>query len=292
MDYWNPESMLTFKEEYCYGEAFLCYTSTGTKYLLKKHKITDDDELALIQKWKDLGHENLVRILDMKLDGNNMALFAFEYHDVHLDKMRNLSKSMIKDFLFQIISGLQYYHSHGLVHKDLRPQNILVYADLRSVKIANYRLAILTGPLKGNKERDGSYRAPEILYAYPGAHNHPAVDMWAVGCLFAEMVKQKPIFRGANIVERVDSIHRLLGSPEDNLVLHSTLCDFLQRLSVHSPKSLAAEFPDLEATGVDLLTVWVDFGTIFIYKLLCLDPKKRITSADALKHPYFANVGC
>lgn len=281
MNYWNSQSMRTLKDALCYGEAFLCSSSSGSNYVLKRYKLSDEEdeseeELQKLQLFKEMEHPNIARVLDMKREGLCTSI-ALEYHETHLGLYPPCRKtSMTKSFIHQILGGLQHYHSIDLEHGDLRPQSVLVYADQGLVKIANYKLAFLTGHSKGNKEHDACYRAPEILYSYPTSDHLPA-DMWAAGCLFAQLVRGQPLFDGPSIVDRVDSIHKLLGQPSDNLVIDSSLSDFLEKFPKYTPKDFTAEFPELDANGIDLLS-----------KLLCLDWRKRITSVEALNHPYFS----
>lgn len=285
-DYWSPKSMLTVKPKEAFGDAYICRTSNNkTAYMLSKFRMTQEakeihkEEVDAIQKFMSMQHDNLVRALDMKMT-ERTCLIALEYHVSHLGNfMSKICKTKIRKFLFQIISGVHQYHLEGLIHKDLRPPNILVYSDEEKLKVANFKLGFVSGSIKGNKEINGCYRAPEILYSYPSCMHTTVVDMWSVGCIFAEMLRGKPLFTGPSIIDRVQSIHSLLGQPDEGLIADATLRDFLEAFPKKTPKDLSLEFHDLEAKGVDLLS-----------KLLRLDPEERITSGEALKHPYFSEA--
>ncbi|URD83982.1 hypothetical protein MUK42_02664 [Musa troglodytarum] len=123
------------------------------------------------------------------------------------------------------------------------------------------------------------YRAPEILL---GSRNYSTpVDVWSVGCIFAEMANQRPLFPGDSEIDELFKIFRILGTPNEEIWPGVTsLPDFKSAFPKWLPKDLTTVVPNLEAAGIDLLS-----------KMLHLDPSKRITARQALDHDYFKDLG-
>nr|POE86354.1 cell division control protein 2 like [Quercus suber] len=123
------------------------------------------------------------------------------------------------------------------------------------------------------------YRAPEILLG--SRHYSTPVDVWSVGCIFAEMVNQRALFPGDSEIDELFKIFRVLGTPNDNTWPGVTsLPDYKSTFPKWPPKDLATMVPSLDSAGVDLLS-----------KMLCFDPSRRITARSALEHEYFKDIG-
>ncbi|XP_028078882.1 cell division control protein 2 homolog isoform X2 [Camellia sinensis] len=123
------------------------------------------------------------------------------------------------------------------------------------------------------------YRAPEILLG--SRHYSTPVDVWSVGCIFAEMVNQRPLFPGDSEIDELFKIFRILGTPnEDTWPGVTSLADFKSAFPKWPSKDLATVVPNLDSAGIDLLS-----------KMLCLDPSRRITARSALEHEYFKDIG-
>ncbi|XP_054801195.1 cell division control protein 2 homolog isoform X3 [Prosopis cineraria] len=122
------------------------------------------------------------------------------------------------------------------------------------------------------------YRAPEILL---GSRQYSTpVDVWSVGCIFAEMVNQRPLFPGDSEIDEIFKIFGTMGTPnEDTWPGVNSLPDFKSTFPRWTPKDLATVVPNLEPAGIDLLS-----------SMLCLDPSRRITARNALEHEYFKDI--
>eukprot|EP00070_Physeter_catodon_P046729 XP_028353623.1 cyclin-dependent kinase 8 isoform X1 [Physeter catodon] len=209
---------------------------------------------------------------------------------------------MVKSLLYQILDGIHYLHANWVLHRDLKPANILVMGEgpeRGRVKIADMGFArLFNSPLKPLADLDPVvvtfwYRAPELLLG--ARHYTKAIDIWAIGCIFAELLTSEPIFhcRQEDIKtsnpyhhDQLDRIFNVMGFPADKdwedikkMPEHSTLmkdfrrntytnCSLIKYMEKHKVK------PDSKAFHL-------------LQKLLTMDPIKRITSEQAMQDPYF-----
>lgn len=210
---------------------------------------------------------------------------VFEYVDYDLKKYLSENKhSMtaydIKMFMYQIINGLNYCHSRRIIHRDLKPQNLLI--DKKgNLKIADFGLARAFGiPIKTLTHEIETlwYRAPEVLL---GQKQYSlGVDIWAVGCIFAEMIEKKAMFNGDSEIDQIFKIFQFHGTPTPNEWPNIyKLPDFKHTFPKFRPVNPETYFKNFDKTSLDLCM-----------KMLALDPAKRISMKEALKHPYFADV--
>ncbi len=171
-------------------------------------------------------------------------------------------------------------HQHKVLHRDLKPQNLLINRE-GILKLADFGLARAFGiPVKNFTHEVVTlwYRAPDILM---GSKNYStSVDIWSVGCIFAEMVNKKPLFPGSNEDDQLLKIFKGRGTPEleawpemKSLPLYKN--DFPQ----YKGESLNKLVPSLDDEGIDLLD-----------KMLRCNPAERITAQNALQHPYLKDV--
>ncbi len=176
---------------------------------IKKIRIEMESEgvpstaLREISILRELKHRNIVELKDVVCSENKLYLL-FEYLEIDLRKyleslMENneeLEPEFVKSFIFQILEGVAYCHSKKIIHRDLKPQNLLLDHSGR-IKIADFGLArAFSIPIRPYTKEVLTlwYRAPEILlgcveYSTP-------VDIWSVGCIFAELILKKPLFQG------------------------------------------------------------------------------------------------
>ncbi|KAH8505824.1 hypothetical protein Peur_044864 [Populus x canadensis] len=215
---------------------------------------------------------------------------VFEYLDTDLKKFidshrkganpRPLSPSLIQSFLFQLCKGVAHCHSHGVLHRDLKPQNLLLDQEKGILKIADLGLGrAFTVPLKSYTHEIVTlwYRAPEVLLG--STHYSTGVDMWSVGCIFAEMSRRQALFPGDSEFQQLLHIFRLLGTPTEEQWPGVTALRDWHVYPKWEPQNLARVVPSLGPEGVDLLS-----------KMLKYDPAERISAKAAMDHPYFDSL--
>ncbi|KAI9361898.1 kinase-like domain-containing protein [Pilaira anomala] len=196
-------------------------------------------------------------------------------------------------FMYQLFSGLKYIHSANVLHRDLKPANILVNENC-DLRICDFGMA--RGFLNPSDHVETKYmthyvvtrwyRAPEIMLSRNTYDK--SIDMWSVGCILAELLGRKVLFKGTDYVDQLHKIVGILGLPEDTSFWDnsSSVTEYIKNLRDESglppptePIDFRIVFPNAPVEALDLLK-----------KLLCLDPTKRLTADGGLNHPFVVNV--
>jgi serine/threonine protein kinase len=265
-----------------------------------------------------LKHPFIVNLHDVYI--NEVNNYCLVYHNVFLvlEKMDfdlkqfsnhtniQINKTMIRNFLHQMLSALQYCHSRGVIHGDVKPKNILVSKDFQTSKLADFGSAILKQDMVrdcqcvvnfAHRKHTLQYAAPEILLPHSKKSLSPAIDIWSLGCVFAELVSDEndALFRasGSSRLLQLDTMFRILGTPiESDSVQYFPLSENKQPTWKDRPKSsLWTSLPHCEFNQQDFhrkLSYSLDSNAIdLLHRMLVFDPCARITADDALKHPYF-----
>ncbi|XP_033374484.1 cyclin-dependent kinase 3 isoform X1 [Parus major] len=236
-------------------------------------------EISLL---KELKHPNIVRLLDV-IHSQKKLYIVFEYLNQDLKKYMDscqageLPLSLVKNYLFQMLQGVSFCHSHRVIHRDLKPQNLLIN-EAGAIKLADFGLARAFGvPLRTYTHEVVTlwYRAPEILLGC--RYYSTPVDIWSIGCIFAEMMTRKALFPGDSEIDQLFQIFRTLGTPTEVTWPGVTqLPDYKGSFPRWPRKEMKDIVPNLDRDGRDLLT-----------QLLLYDPSKRISAKAALNHQYF-----
>ncbi|KAJ3876585.1 kinase-like domain-containing protein [Lentinula edodes] len=260
---------------------------------LKKIRLEAEDEgvpstaIREISLLKELNDDHVVRLLDI-IHVEQKLYLVFEFLDVDLKRYIDngnqnrtpITPKIVKKFLWQLNAGLLYCHSHRILHRDLKPQNLLINKD-DNLKLADFGLARAFGiPMRTYTHEIVTlwYRAPEVLLG--GRHYSTAVDMWSVGCIFAEMALQgHPLFPGDSEIDQIFKIFKIMGTPNEQIWPGvSSLPDYKATFPQWSTKDLLGVVPVLDEAGIDMLK-----------QTLIYDSAKRISAKRALIHPYFAD---
>lgn len=279
-------------------------TRTGNQVAIKKVSNIFRDigeakrvlrELKLLRHFR--GHENIVTVQDMMMDPHSTQDFRDIYIVTNLyeadlgwliKSSQHLTDRHYKVLLYQILRGLKYIHSASVLHRDLKPVNLLINSECH-LAICDFGMARGIG-----QEGEGAltqyvvtrwYRAPELLCNVPKYGKE--IDMWSVGCIFAEMMRRKAcaFLPGKSPLHQLRLIFSQLGCPSNEDARFMNQCPpAMQELAKARDKekrgadvpSLASHFaPGTNPQALDLLA-----------RLLCFNPARRISVSEALEHPY------
>eukprot|EP01064_Diplonema_japonicum_P004429 TRINITY_DN1288_c0_g1_i1.p1 TRINITY_DN1288_c0_g1~~TRINITY_DN1288_c0_g1_i1.p1 ORF type:complete len:394 (+),score=100.21 TRINITY_DN1288_c0_g1_i1:36-1217(+) len=235
-------------------------------------------EVAALQ---ELDHPNVVKLLDIVNEPNKMYL-VIEYVDQDLSRYLDsrttpLPPATRRTFMHQLLSGMEYCHARRIFHRDLKPQNILISSDCKQLKIADFGLARdFQYPMQTYTQETVTlwYRAPELLL---GALKYtPEIDIWSIGCIFAEMAQNKPLFMGDCEIGALYLIFQFLGTPDPSVWKN------VESLPHHNHS-----FPKWKPVDISARLPFEPLAVHLFQRMLCYDPQLRITPSQALAHPYF-----
>eukprot|EP00941_MAST-03F_sp_MAST-3F-sp1_P005057 g5057.t1 len=239
-----------------------------------------------------LRHRNIVRVREMVVGSHiDKVYMVMDYmeHDLKtlLDEMPTpFSQSEVKCLLRQLLSAVAYMHKNWYIHRDLKTSNLLFSCE-GILTVCDFGLARKYGePLRAYTQTVVTlwYRSPELLL---GATTYSTeIDMWSVGCIFMELLTQKPLFTGTTEILQLEQIYKTLGSPtKKSWPTLETLPLANQFRFNHYPKGKLREMlPRHSLTSSSYLS---DLGMNLLEGLLTYEPGLRLSASDALKHPYF-----
>lgn len=279
-----------------YGKVYkVIDRNTRTVVALKKVKFHGDKnqgipqsslrELAIL---KEVSNPNIIKLFDIigSRDGNKELYLVFEMADMDLRKYiqvnnHKLSKSRVKHIMFDLCKGIDYLHKQRIIHRDIKPENILLNKDGDNIKIADFGLSrTIHMPLRPYSREILSlwYRSPELCLGYK--NYSIGVDLWALGCVFYELVTGHPLFRAKSDTEMILKIFEQVGTPTGNKWAWVTkITGYSANFPIFPGKGFSHLSSQMDQEGIDLLARFLD-----------LDPLQRITCNQAIDHPYFKEL--
>uniref|UniRef100_A0A3Q3ILT8 non-specific serine/threonine protein kinase n=1 Tax=Monopterus albus TaxID=43700 RepID=A0A3Q3ILT8_MONAL len=237
--------------------------------------------LREVKSLKKLNHANVIKLKEV-IRENDHLYFVFEYmkenlYELMKDRKKLFPESVIRNISFQILQGLSFIHKNGFFHRDMKPENLLCMGP-ELVKIGDFGLAreIRSKPPYTDYVSTRWYRAPEVLLR-SSTYSSP-IDLWAVGCIMAELYTLRPLFPGNSEVDEIFKICQVLGTVKKT--------DWPEGYQLSSAMNF--RFPQCVPTHLKTLIPNASNEAISLMKdLLKWDPKKRPTAVQALRHPYF-----
>ncbi|KAE9586070.1 hypothetical protein Lal_00009779 [Lupinus albus] len=264
-------------------------TETGQTVAIKKIRLGKQKEgvnftaLREIKLLKELKYPYIIELIDAFPHKGNLHL-VFEFMETDLEAVirdRNifLSPGDIKSFLQMTLKGLAFCHKKWVLHRDMKPNNLLIGSD-GQLKLADFGLARIFGsPDRRFTHQVFArwYRAPELLF---GTKQYGSgVDVWAAACIFAELLLRRPFLQGSSDIDQLGKIFAALGTPSPSQWPDMVyLPDYVEYQYVPAPP-LRSLFPVASDDALDLLS-----------KMFTYDPKVRISAQQALEHRYFTSA--
>ncbi|XP_051726609.1 mitogen-activated protein kinase 12 isoform X1 [Ctenopharyngodon idella] len=289
-----PERYKDLKQVGTGAYGTVCYAfdrRTGAKVAIKKlHRPFQSDLFAKrayreLRLLKHMKHDNVIGLVDVF----TADLSLDRFHDFYLVmpfmgtdlgklmKMERLSEDRVQYLVYQILRGLKYIHAAGIIHRDLKPGNLAINEECE-LKILDFGLA-----RQADSEMTGYvvtrwYRAPEVILSW--MHYTQTVDIWSVGCIMAEMLLGKPLFKGNDHLDQLMEIMKITGTPTK---------EFTGKLQSEDARNYIAKLPKLRKRDLRTLLPNVNPQAINVLdSMLLLDPESRITAAEGLALPFFS----
>ncbi|ORX37204.1 kinase-like domain-containing protein [Kockovaella imperatae] len=260
---------------------------TGRQVAIKKIKIgemkdgLDMTALREVKFLQELRHPNIIELCDVFSVKQNINL-VLEFLDTDLeaiirDKDLIIQQADVKSWMLMTLRGLEYLHRNGVLHRDLKPNNLLISAD-GLTKIADFGLAREFGD-PGQRMTcqviTRWYRPPELLWG--SRHYSSSVDMWSVGTICVELVWRAPFLPGETDLDQLKRTFEMMGTPtDDEWPGHKELPDY-HPTAMHPKQPWWTIIAPLGAEGVEC-----------VREMLKYDPKARLTAEQALQHRFFS----
>lgn len=241
--------------------------------VIKRTFSKNPSEIQILHQVQSLQHSiSLRQVLQ------NDTYLVFPYCPITFDHLVSsicTSLPRVKFILAQILTAVEELHAKNIIHQDLKPNNMLWTRDGK-IQLIDFGMAAHVTTKSSNTCQviTRIYRPPELLFGSKDFETE--IDIWSIGCIFAEMMTREPYFPGDTDIQQLGLIFQKLGTPEYHQWQSAKDLPTYLEFTHPPPVPLHQQFPLLDPTGVDLLQ-----------KLLSLDPTKRISAQEALKHEFF-----
>jgi mitogen-activated protein kinase 1/3 len=243
-----------------------------------------------IKLLKFFDHENVIAMVDVQKPPAPTGyediyivtdLMETDMHRVIYSR-QDLTDDHLQYFMYQLLRGCLYIHSANIIHRDLKPSNLLLNKNC-DLKVCDFGLA------RGYEETTTTlteyvvtrwYRAPEVILN--ASHYSNALDVWSIGCIFAELLGRAPLFPGDDYLDQIKRTIAVLGTPtpEDMTFIGNDLArKYIRKLPKRNKQSWSSLYPKANPVALNLLG-----------KMLVFNPEKRYTVKQCLKHPYFEGL--
>ncbi|XP_061196836.1 cyclin-dependent kinase-like 2 isoform X4 [Saccostrea echinata] len=277
-----------------YGMVLKCrHKETGQLVAIKKFLESEDDKMVKkialreVRMLKQLRHDHLVNLIEVFRRKKRLYLvFEFVDHTVldELEKCPNgLDENTVRRILWQVLKGTEFCHLHNIIHRDIKPENILV-SKSGIVKLCDFGFArTLAQPGETYTDYVATrwYRAPELLVG--DTKYGRAVDIWAIGCLLAEMLTGEPLFPGDSDIDQLYHIVKCFGNltpRHKEVFLRNPLFVGMRLPEVREISPLEKKFNRISSQSLELMK-----------QCLRLDPDERPTCTQLIKHDFFSKDG-
>lgn len=247
----------------------------------------DMSAIREVKYLQELRHRNVIELIDVFMSQDNNLNLVLEFLPCDLevlikDQSVVFKSSDIKSWLLMTLRGVHHCHRNFILHRDLKPNNLLLAPD-GQLKIADFGLARAFG--NANEDFTSKvvtrwYRAPELLFG--ARHYTGAVDVWAVGIIFSELMLRTPYLPGKDDLDQLDVTFKALGTPTEQIWPNVSNLPLYNALRVYPPPSrqeLRNRFSAATEKALDLMIAMTQ-----------LDPSRRCDTESALQHDYFTEL--
>lgn len=286
------DKMMTNKINYTIGDyissgafskVYKCYDDKKNIYAIKVstyNKGLSYDTINELSHISQLKHNNIISTEKLSIVDNNVYIIMPYYKNTlksWLDKCISINDNDIKNIMYQLILGLNYMHENGYIHRDLKPQNILLdESNGITVKIADFNSTRYVGVYPNKLDNNTQtlwYRAPEVLM---GLRYDYLIDIWSLGCIFAHMLNKREVFTGKDEHDQLNEYFKIFGTP-------------LESVWPNKPFNNHPIFPSKSIKHLINRKISKDEKAL-LTKMLSFNPKKRYSCIQLLQLKYFDSL--